>query len=99
MKKDMAKIDRRRFLAGIVAASAAGTLRGTANGTVAATGTGPLKVCVFSDLHYRPGAWTNTENTSFLEKIMARAERERCDMMIHCGDLLHGVRTDRKSVV
>ena len=64
----------------------------SACGTPSAAGR-PLKVCVFSDLHYHPGRWTNTENTSFLEKIMARAERERCDMMIHCGDLLHGVRT------
>ncbi len=88
------KTDRRGFLAGMVAAGASGALRGAAPGAADAPvrGAKPLKVCVFSDLHYRPGAWTNTEDTSFLEKIMARAERERCDMMIHCGDLLHGVR-------
>ena len=59
----------------------------------------PLKVCVFSDLHYHPGRWTNTENTSFLEKIMARAEHERCDMMLHCGDFMHGVRTPEQKAL
>ena len=56
----------------------------------------PLKVCVFADLHYHPGVWTNTEDHSFLEKIMTRAESERCDMMIHLGDLMHGVRTNKQ---
>ena len=32
----------------------------------------PLKVCVFADLHYYPGKWTN-DTPEFLEKIMARA--------------------------
>lgn len=54
----------------------------------------PIKVCVFSDIHYEKGRWTNTEDMSFLEKIMARAESERCDMLIHCGDFMHGVEKD-----
>ena len=91
---DIARIDRRGFLAGMFAAGAA--VSASANGGRVATtmpaGNGPLKVCVFSDLHYHPGRWTNTEDMSFMEKILARAERERCDMVIHCGDLLHGVR-------
>ena len=33
----------------------------------------PLKVCVFADLHYYPGKWTN-DTPEFLEKIMALAE-------------------------
>lgn len=88
------KTNRREFLslAALAAPAAfAGADAGADAGAPASAK--PLKVCVFSDLHYRPGIWTNTENASFLEKIMARAERERCDMMIHCGDLLHGVCT------
>ena len=91
---DVARIDRRGFLAGMFAAGAAASA--SANDgrgeTAMPAGNGPLKVCVFSDLHYHPGRWTNTEDMSFMEKILARAERERCDMVIHCGDLLHGVR-------
>jgi len=98
------KLNRREFLATAALAAPAAFAGGCVAGGSRFTATektgarncappGPLKVCVFSDLHYRPGAWTNTENTSFLEKILARAERERCDMVIHCGDLMHGVRS------
>ena len=81
-------MNRREFLS-VAALAAPAVFAGTGKGVSA----GPLKVCIFSDLHYHPRVWTNTENTSFLEKIMARAERERCDMMLHCGDFMHGVRT------
>ena len=84
------EVNRRGFLA-TAALAAPAAFAGT---DVSAAPSGkPLKVCVFSDIHYHPGVWTNTENTSFLEKIMARAERERCDMMIHLGDFMHGVRS------
>ena len=84
------EVNRRSFLA-TAALAAPAAFAGT---DVSAAPSGkPLKVCVFSDIHYHPGVWTNTENTSFLEKIMARAERERCDMMIHLGDFMHGVRS------
>ncbi len=82
------KLNRRDFLT-MAALAAPAILAGGAK----CFSSRPLRVCVFSDLHYRPGVWTNTEDMSFLEKIMARAERERCDMMIHCGDLMHGVRS------
>ena len=52
----------------------------------------PLKVCVFADIHYHPGGWTN-DTPEFLEKIMARAESAGCDMMIHLGDFVHNVNT------
>ena len=83
-------MNRREFLSAAALAAPAILAKSRPGASVPAR---PLKVCIFSDLHYHPGVWTNTENSSFLEKIMARAERERCDMMIHCGDLLHGVRT------
>ena len=84
------KVNRRDFLAAAALAAPA-AFAGT--DAAAAPSGKPLKVCVFADLHYHPGVWTNTENTSFLEKIMARAEKERCDMMIHLGDFMHGVRS------
>lgn len=86
------KINRRNFLSAAALAAPA-ALAGRRASAADAAGK-PLKVCVFADLHYHPGVWTNTEDTSFLEKIMARAEKERCDMMIHLGDFMHGVRTD-----
>ena len=55
----------------------------------------PVKVCVFADLHYYPGVWTNTEDTSFLERILARAEQEQCDFVIHLGDFMHGVKGEK----
>lgn len=91
-RTDVMKMDRRGFLAGIAAVGVAGAIRAGAETPVGEPR--PLKVCVFSDIHYERNQWTNTENTSFLERIMARAERERCDMMIHCGDFMHGVRKD-----
>ena len=90
MREAEIKMNRRDFLTAAALAAPAVLAKSRPGASASAR---PLKVCVFSDLHYHPRVWTNTENTSFLEKIMARAERARCDMMIHCGDLLHGVRT------
>lgn len=88
------ELTRRSFLSAAVAAASASavpTMRGEDGVNAAGR---PLKICVFSDIHYEVGRWTNTDDTSFLEKIMARAERESCDMMIHCGDFMHGVSKD-----
>jgi len=87
-------INRRGFLGGFAAASIASAARANAAGTPGGGDAAkPLKVCVFSDIHYKPGGWTN-DTPEFLEKIMARAESERCDMMIHLGDFVHNVNTD-----
>ena len=84
----MSRITRRNLLAALSAAAPAAL----ASGAVAPASSGrPLKVCVFADIHYCPGVFPNTEDTSFLDKILARAERENCDMMIHLGDFVHGV--------
>ena len=93
--KTSTRLNRREFL-GTIALAAPALAGGNAGPLSAAR---PLKVCVFADLHYHPGIWTNTEDTSFLEKIMARAEREGCDMMIHCGDLMHGVRSPEQKAL
>lgn len=81
-------LTRREFIS--TAALATG---GFSNGAcaVAASEKRPLKVCVFADIHYDPRSWVNCRDTSFLEKIMARAESEGCDFMIHLGDFVHNV--------
>lgn len=60
----------------------------------------PFKVCLFSDLHYNPSSWLNSDDQSFLEQIQARAEREQCDMVLHLGDFVHNVtRADEKAFI
>jgi 3',5'-cyclic AMP phosphodiesterase CpdA len=86
-------INRRNFLTA-AALTAPAALIGTEHGASAASK--PLKVCVFADIHYRPGTFPNSENMSFLKRILARAESERCDMMIHLGDFVHNVRDEKE---
>lgn len=50
----------------------------------------PLRVCVFADLHFTPGVYTN-DTPEFLDRILARAEAEKCDMVIHLGDMVQNV--------
>ena len=50
----------------------------------------PFKFLVFTDIHYLPGAWTN-DSPEFLEKVLARAERESCQMVVQLGDMIHGI--------
>jgi len=86
-------MDRRDFLKHVLAACGAAALPAAAQAGRIAPKAKPLKICVFADLHYRPGKWTNSENTSFLEQILDRARRERCDFTIHLGDFMHGVQS------
>lgn len=90
MKADM--LNRRSFLAAgaLGAAGAAMTASAASPKKSSVYGFKPLKVCVFADIHYQPGVYTN-DTPEFLEKILARAERERCDMVIHLGDFVHNV--------
>lgn len=60
------------------------------NGVGGETGGRPLKVCVFADLHFTPGVYTN-DTPEFLAKILARAESAGCDMVIHLGDMVQNV--------
>ena len=87
-------INRRNFLSS--AALAAPVALAGCKAEASTSAGKPLKVCVFADIHYHPGVWTNCEDMSFLEKIMARAEKEKCDMMIHLGDFMHGVKRDEQ---
>ena len=82
-------MNRREFLgAGAVFGGMAAMPR-VADGAATESGR-PLKVCVFADLHFTPGVYTN-DTPEFLERILARAEAERCDMVIHLGDMVQNV--------
>ena len=89
-------MNRREFL---LAAGAAAVTPGCASaGRNVASGS-PLKVCVFADIHYFPGFWVN-DRVEFLDEIMNRAAEERCDFMIHLGDMVHRVReTEERAYV
>lgn len=52
-----------------------------------------VKFSVFADLHHRPGDWNWASKR--LEAIFERAEREKVDFIMHCGDFCHDVVTDR----
>ena len=80
-------MNRREFLQTAALAGGASVFAGTARAAEAGK---PLRVCVFSDLHFTPGVYTN-DTPEFLAKILARAEREKCDMVIHAGDMVQNV--------
>lgn len=48
-----------------------------------------IKFSVFADLHYREGNWNRAAER--LEEILARAEQEKVDFIMHCGDFCHNV--------
>lgn len=85
---------RKDFIGGLLAVSAAGTGCAT---TSAAEGGRPLRFCAFADIHYCPGVFPH-DSRAWLERILDRAKRENCDMVIHMGDLCHGPVTCRDYV-
>ena len=95
MKVPPLEVNRRGFVSGIAAAAAGAAFGAPLGGDAGASSARPFKVCVFSDIHF-DDFWTNSDDTSFLDGIMARAEREKCDMMIHLGDFMHGVDKPRQ---
>lgn len=82
--------NRRNFLSGLAMAVPGLTLAGSNEVAVKQAGK-PLKVCVFSDLHFEPGVFVR-DTPEYLETILARAEAANCDMIIHVGDFQHNVR-------
>ena len=81
---------RRNFLAGSMLG--AGVLATGAHAAAAdPSADRPLRVCVFADIHFRPGMFPH-DNREHLEKIVARAKAARCDFIIHLGDMVHNVR-------
>ena len=77
-------ISRRTFLGG-AALAAAGL---AANDSVAAKSAKPgrVKFCVFADIHYSPERFPNSTR-EWLERIIDHAKAEKCDFIIHCGDM------------
>ena len=69
---------------------ASDSARPLGRGDCASDSARPLKVCVFADLHFSVGTFANG-TPAFLERILARAEAERCDMVIHLGDMVHNL--------
>ncbi len=94
------KQNRREFL-GLGAMAGAGMLmaeRGVQAAEKPAT-PGTVKFCVFADIHYRPGPTGFPHSTKeWLGRVLARAERENCDFVIHCGDFCHNPPADKDYV-
>ena len=82
-KTESFEVKRRGFVSGIVAAVAGAALGAPLGGDAGASSARPFKVCVFSDIHF-DDFWTNSENTSFLDGIMARAERAKIRGSFQC---------------
>lgn len=87
------KMKRREFF-GMGALAGVGLLAGGAKSAqgsgTAAKGTGTVKFCVFADIHYKPGVWGFPNSSKeWLDRIIDRAKREKCDFVIHCGDMCH----------
>ena len=80
---------RREFLS-LGALAGAGLMSGGAKAATAASGGGSVKFCVFADIHYKPGVWGFPNSTKeWLGRILERAKSEKCDFVIHCGDMCH----------
>lgn len=47
-----------------------------------------LTFCAFADIHYFPKVFPH-DTREWLERILARAERENCSMVVHMGDFCH----------
>ena len=79
---------RREFIG--LAAGAGAALAGRPAAAADAAPSGEVKFCVFADIHYRPGPKGFPHSTNeWLGRILSRADREKCDFVIHCGDFCH----------
>lgn len=79
------EVTRREWLAATVA---------VAGGSSAVGGLSPqnavkrIRFLAFSDLHYYPGVFPH-DDRDWLERILARAERDHASFVIHAGDFVH----------
>ena len=83
MKVEPVEVNRRGFVSGVVAAAAGAAFGAPLGGDGGASSARSFKVCVFSDIHF-DDFWTNSEDTSFLDGIMARAERAKIRGSFQC---------------
>jgi predicted phosphodiesterase len=78
-------LGRRSFLSGAALLGASAAVPAAA---AAPSSSGTLRFCAFADIHYCPKALPH-DSREWLERILARAERTKCDMVIHMGDFTH----------
>ena len=83
MKMESFEVNRRGFVSGFVAAAAGAAFGAPLGGDAGAASARPFKVCVFTDIHF-DDFWTNSDDTSFLDGIMARAERAKIRGSFQC---------------
>jgi len=82
---------RRDFVKAAAFGAAAGSLGRAAAMPAAAAdpkGTGSLTFCAFADIHYFPQVFPH-DTREWLERVLARAEAEKCEMVVHMGDFCH----------
>ena len=79
-------MDRRCFLKGTGCLALGAALPKATS--AAALPSGKVKFCAFADIHHFPGYWPHGDS-EFLEKILARADREKTDFVIQLGDFVH----------
>lgn len=48
----------------------------------------PLRFLVFADIHYVPGEFPH-DGVEWLDRILERAKREHCDLILQLGDMCH----------
>ena len=92
--------NRREFLGIGALAGASAMLAGrSARAAEKRSASGTVKFCVFADIHYRPGTTGFPHSTKeWLGRVLARAEQEHCDFVIHCGDFCHNPAADKEYV-
>ena len=88
---------RRRFLAGAGAVAAFGSSAASGAGRPAVKGKGETRFLAFTDIHYRFSP-IHAQSREWLERILARAERENVDFVIQLGDFTAKPLEDRDYV-
>lgn len=78
-------ISRRSFLGGAAFAAAGMTVKDSVAAKLGKK-KGRVKFCVFADIHYVPGTFPNSTK-EWLGRVIDHAKAEKCDFIIHCGDL------------
>ena len=76
---------RRAFISGATATSIAATL--STGAAPSYSDKGKVRFLAFADIHFRPGLWPH--GIDWLNRILARAEREKTDFTIQLGDFVH----------
>ena len=81
-------LGRRSFLSRAALLGASAALPSAAMPAPGPTSPGTLKFCAFADIHYFPKTFPH-DTREWLERILERAAKTSCDMVIHMGDFTH----------